>query len=225
MLASPSNTTSSANMQNHTENAKIDGSKPHQQDPIDLAFRPQKSTTSQSKCCNFERIPCHSKSQRQFLLLQPFDTWLTLVFFVASCENNEVVYSTLSEVGQSSTDLQKPGCPAFSTTIRLAVYSFLPIKALLTKIGMLCTRERRVLQNSSITRINRTCKVRITEKDSLQSDNVTRLTQANSVFQYAVNIVSDIEVLAAIETSSTAMPSQTVSKLRDFILSLPSWFD
>ena len=49
--------------------------------------------------------------------------------------------------------------------------------------------------------------------------------QTESAFKYAVNIVSDIEITAVIETSETAEAIQTVERLRDFILNLPSWFD
>ena len=82
-----------------------------------------------------------------------------------------------------------------------------------------------MLKNSAISRLNRSCKVRIsgnTVKSKLQG---ATLAFTENQTNYAMNIVDEIQITAVIETYKTSVACQTVDKLRDFILALPRRFD
>lgn len=81
---------------------------------------------------------------------------------------------------------------------------------ILSKIAVLSSKERALLKNSAISRINRPCKVRISGKDNLEYYDVKQHKSTESAFKYALTIVSDIEITAVIETSETAEAIQTV---------------
>ena len=86
-----------------------------------------------------------------------------------------------------------------STEVRHNVYQFLATNAVLTKIAVLSKYERSLLKQSALTRVGRSWKVTITDREEQNSI----CAQGNSFLDYAMHIVSDIELVAILQTGPT----------------------
>ena len=105
--------------------------------------------------------------------------------------------------------------------MRLTVYSYLPLKTLVTKIATINSYERRALHNSAI--------VRATNKSfhiTLIMDNWTAMLGKpipQSMLSFIPSLVSDIEI--ELESNKNSLTNEMHAQITDFILSLPNWFD
>ena len=106
--------------------------------------------------------------------------------------------------------------------LRLTVYSYLPLKTLLTKIALQNCYEKRLLHNSAIARKNKSFQL-ILRKDRWyeileQSGQVPR-----PMLHQICNMVSELEI--EIDSDANSLRKDTYHNIRNLILNLPPWLD
>ena len=105
-----------------------------------------------------------------------------------STEN--VRHSSQSSIGSRNAEL--------SHYLRLVVYSYLPLEALLYNIALLNRHERKALENSAIVRVNKEFKVKLTGENWL-TGGAERHKILQGMLTYIAQIVSGIKVRVIID--------------------------
>ena len=105
--------------------------------------------------------------------------------------------------------------------MRLTVYSYLPLKTLVTKIATINRYELRALHNSAIVRAaNKSFHITLI-------DDTWTVMLGKQIPQLMLGVipslVSDIEI--ELESDKNSLTNGMHAQITDFILSLPNWFD